>query len=60
MLAIEARERDVLWVEGVTVAHPLQAVHSLLPPPAVQGAAQVVQGRVQSDARLGIVIKYII
>ena len=59
-LSLEASVGAGVRVEGVAVARPLQAVHSLLPPPAVQGAAQVVQGRVQSDAKLGIDIIYYI
>ena len=44
MLTLETGVRDILRVEGVTVASLVQSVDSLLPLGAVQRAGQVVAG----------------
>ena len=50
VLAIEARERDVLWVEGVTVAELDHLEDPLLPAGLMVGTGQVVLRIVLSES----------
>ena len=51
MLSLETSQRDILRVEGVTVASLVQPVQPLLPPVAVHGAGQVVPGVITTQTK---------